>query len=313
MKNKLNKSISTVILLASCFLLFVCAHQSYSQDLTSDKDGIKTTKKGNLEIIHDKFTGDITIRVANTSNLSILYDNETNAQKSIIIPAYQGEESDHMNGFNWFDWNKNFFLIILNPTFVDHLTEEMPVYFLIDGERNSETAYYRDDEEQKREYFVIPFFKEDWKQIAESDTTKFRIEKKVFYVDKNTKELMAEILKEYQAIKSKFKETDESKEVKIPKKEKSAPYELNWEGDIERNPMVQPLPDNTTDSEATVTIRFEVKPDGSIGRIVPLKKMNPELEREVTRTLRSWRFSQLPSGVPQQSQWGTITFRFVKE
>lgn len=93
--------------------------------------------------------------------------------------------------------------------------------------------------------------------------------------------------------------------------EKSAPYELNWEGDIERNPMVQPLPDNTTDSEATITIRFEVKPDGAIGRIVPLKKMNPELEREVMRTLRSWRFSRLPSGVPQQSQWGTITFRFV--
>jgi TonB family protein len=95
--------------------------------------------------------------------------------------------------------------------------------------------------------------------------------------------------------------------------EKSAPYELNWDGDIERNPTVQPLPDNTTGDEATITIRFEVKPDGSIGRIIPLKKMNAELEREVMRTLRSWRFSRLPSGVPQQSQWGTITFRFVLE
>lgn len=95
--------------------------------------------------------------------------------------------------------------------------------------------------------------------------------------------------------------------------EKSAPYELSWEGDIERDPMVQPLPDNTTDEEATITIRFEVKPDGSIGRIVPLKKMNPELEREVMRTLRSWRFTRLPSGVPQESQWGRITFRFVLE
>lgn len=95
--------------------------------------------------------------------------------------------------------------------------------------------------------------------------------------------------------------------------EKSAPYELEWEGDINRAPMVQPLPSNPTDSEATLTIRFEVKPDGTIGRIVPLKKMNPELEREVLRTLRSWRFSRLPSGVPQQPQWGTITFRFVLE
>lgn len=95
--------------------------------------------------------------------------------------------------------------------------------------------------------------------------------------------------------------------------EKSAPYELQWEGDIERSPMVQPLPDNTTDSEATITIRFEVKPNGTLGRIIPLKKMNPELEREVMQTLRSWRFSRLPSGVPQESQWGTITFRFVLE
>jgi TonB family protein len=96
--------------------------------------------------------------------------------------------------------------------------------------------------------------------------------------------------------------------------EKSAPYELQWEGDIERNPMVQPLPDNTANTEGTVRIRFEVKPDGSIGRIIPLiKSGNPELEREVMSTLRSWRFSRLPSGVPQQSQWGVITFRFVFE
>lgn len=95
--------------------------------------------------------------------------------------------------------------------------------------------------------------------------------------------------------------------------EKSAPYELQWEGEIERAPMVQPLPENTTDAEATITIRFEVKPEGTIGRIIPLRKMNAELEREVIKTLRSWRFSRLPAGIPQQSQWGTITFHFVLE
>ncbi|MFO7798799.1 MAG: energy transducer TonB [Rhodohalobacter sp.] len=93
--------------------------------------------------------------------------------------------------------------------------------------------------------------------------------------------------------------------------DRSAPYELQWEGDLERSPMNQPLPDNQTNEEATITVRFEVKPDGSLGRVVPLKKMNPELENEVMRTLRSWRFSRLPSGVPQESQWGKITFRFV--
>ncbi len=93
--------------------------------------------------------------------------------------------------------------------------------------------------------------------------------------------------------------------------DRSAPYELQWEGDLERSPMVQPMPGNQTNEEAVITVRFEVHPDGSLGRVIPLKKMNPELEREVMRTLRSWRFSRLPQGVPQEPQWGTITFRFV--
>lgn len=93
--------------------------------------------------------------------------------------------------------------------------------------------------------------------------------------------------------------------------DKTSPYELKWEGDIDRSPMVQPLPTNSANTEAVITVRFEVRPNGSVGRIIPLKKMNPELEREVMSTLRSWRFSRLPGGVPQQTQWGTITFRFV--
>lgn len=93
--------------------------------------------------------------------------------------------------------------------------------------------------------------------------------------------------------------------------DRSAPYDLEWEGELNRSPMVQPLPNNQTNEEAVITLRFEVNPNGSLGRVIPLRKMNPELEREVMRTLRSWRFSRLPSGVPQEPQWGTITFRFV--
>lgn len=93
--------------------------------------------------------------------------------------------------------------------------------------------------------------------------------------------------------------------------DRSAPYDLQWEGELNRSPMVQPLPTNQTNEEAVITIRFEVNPDGSLGNLIPMRKMNPELEREVMRTLRSWRFSRLPSGVPQETQWGMITFRFV--
>ncbi|TNE71812.1 TonB family protein [bacterium] len=93
--------------------------------------------------------------------------------------------------------------------------------------------------------------------------------------------------------------------------DKTAPFSLKWEGDIERSPQVQPLPSYNEDLEAVITIRFEVRPDGTVARMIPLKKMNPNLESEVLKTLRTWRFSRLPSGVPQKSQWGTITFRFV--
>lgn len=93
--------------------------------------------------------------------------------------------------------------------------------------------------------------------------------------------------------------------------EKAAPFELKWEGDLERAPLVQPLPQNNENVEAVITFRFQVRPDGRVGRVIPIRKSNPELEKEVERTLRSWRFSKLPNGAPQQVQWGTITFRFV--
>lgn len=93
--------------------------------------------------------------------------------------------------------------------------------------------------------------------------------------------------------------------------DREQPYELEWEGDLERTPEEQPLPAYTADVEAVIQVRFEVNPDGTVGQMTPVRRMNPELTREVLRTLREWRFSRLPSDVPQESQWGTITFRFV--
>ncbi len=94
---------------------------------------------------------------------------------------------------------------------------------------------------------------------------------------------------------------------------RSAPYQLEWEGDINRSPVVQPLPGYVTDTEAVISVRFEVRPDGTVGQLIPIRRANPELDREVLRTLRTWRFSRLPSNVPQESQYGTITFRFILE
>ncbi len=94
---------------------------------------------------------------------------------------------------------------------------------------------------------------------------------------------------------------------------RSAPFQLEWEGDFNRAPIVQPLPGYVSQTEAVISVRFEVRPDGTVGRLQPIIKAHPELEREVLRTLRTWRFSRLPANMPQESQYGTITFRFVLE
>jgi TonB family protein len=92
---------------------------------------------------------------------------------------------------------------------------------------------------------------------------------------------------------------------------RSAPYQLDWQGSVQRSPLVQPLPNYAVEAEAVITIRFEVRPNGTVGSMQPIRRTNPELEAEVIRTLRTWRFSSLPANAPQESQFGVITFRFV--
>lgn len=94
----------------------------------------------------------------------------------------------------------------------------------------------------------------------------------------------------------------------------TSPYDLSFEGDLDRTPLSQVLPVNNTNFNATVTMGFEVLPNGKVGRIWPIRRSgNPELEREVMATLKNWTFTRLPSGVPQTNQRGSITFKFIVE
>lgn len=94
-------------------------------------------------------------------------------------------------------------------------------------------------------------------------------------------------------------------------KEKAAPFNLKIEG-LNRDPLVQPLPNNEAAVEATITLQFEVTPSGNLINIIPLRKSgNPALDRKTINILKRWQFSRLPNGVPQQNQTGTITFHFV--
>lgn len=79
----------------------------------------------------------------------------------------------------------------------------------------------------------------------------------------------------------------------------------------ERQVIFQPAPPSVTvDTESELELRFWILPNGVVGRVVPVKKTDPRLEALAINYLRHWRFTPLPSGGPQDEQWGIIPFKF---
>lgn len=62
--------------------------------------------------------------------------------------------------------------------------------------------------------------------------------------------------------------------------------------------------------EIDVKLKFTIMPDGSVGRIFPLRKADTRLEAAAINSLRQWRFEALPSGQEKKSQSAIITFPF---
>jgi TonB family protein len=71
-----------------------------------------------------------------------------------------------------------------------------------------------------------------------------------------------------------------------------------------------PLPSVTVENEAEIELRFWILPNGTVSRVVPLKKSDPRLETLAINYLRNWRFNPLPPDVPSEEQWGVIPFKF---
>jgi TonB family protein len=79
----------------------------------------------------------------------------------------------------------------------------------------------------------------------------------------------------------------------------------------ERRVLFQPpLPKPTVESETEIELRFWILPNGTVGRVVPLKKANPRLEALAINYLRNWRFDPLPPDAAPEEQWGVIPFKF---
>jgi TonB family protein len=79
-----------------------------------------------------------------------------------------------------------------------------------------------------------------------------------------------------------------------------------------REPLYRPpLPKVQVQAESEITLKFWVRPDGVVSRILPERKGDTVLEAAATRYLEGWRFTPLPPHEPQVEQWGTITVRFL--
>lgn len=59
-----------------------------------------------------------------------------------------------------------------------------------------------------------------------------------------------------------------------------------------------------------IELRFWVLPDGTVGRVVPIRKGSARLEGVATNHLKRWRFSPLSPGVQVREEWGIVSFRF---
>ncbi len=92
--------------------------------------------------------------------------------------------------------------------------------------------------------------------------------------------------------------------------QKTAPFQI--EG-LNRSTVYAPLPTYAEKVNVDIKVRITVDPQGRITQVFPLLKGNPSLEKAVQEALQLWRFNALPRNAPQESQTGTITFRFRLE
>ena len=64
-------------------------------------------------------------------------------------------------------------------------------------------------------------------------------------------------------------------------------------------------------TEAEIELKFWVLPDGTVGRVIPLKKGDAQLESEAIRYLKKWRFNAIIARTHDEESWGIIPFKFL--
>ncbi len=143
-----------------------------------------------------------------------------------------------------------------------------------------------------------------WASLGSSNNARFRINGKVIRIDNTLKKQIKSTVK---IIESNLPKTNDDK------KEAIQTYLISWDTNLPRKPLKQVMPSNVLNIEGSITVKFEVNPNGTIGIIKRLHDMKPEFENEIFKALRGWRFEKLPPEKKQVAQSGSITFYFVSE
>lgn len=125
----------------------------------------------------------------------------------------------------------------------------------------------------------------------------------------------------------KYKSTDEKSETRISEKgdltedlplsnvgrgnSELRSFSIEWFGS-EREKITGELPSfpDGVNQNGIVKIKFYVKPDGTVGRMIPVLKADIKFEQVSLNVLKKWRFVKLDSEAPQEDQQGVITFIF---
>lgn len=84
--------------------------------------------------------------------------------------------------------------------------------------------------------------------------------------------------------------------------------DIDWGGGGNRVVLVKKKPPFPSGAQpATIRIQFRVRPNGTVGRMMPLQKADPRLEQAAMDALRLWKFNPIPGSAEMV---GIIPFQF---
>jgi protein TonB len=91
-------------------------------------------------------------------------------------------------------------------------------------------------------------------------------------------------------------------------------YSFNWGtggGGGARKPLFYPDPAYNTQEEGIITLTITISPDGRVTRVIPDPTTKITLRRNAVNAIRRWKFSPLPSNVPQEDQVVKMDITFL--